>query len=106
MTRPAVLEPAAIDGWLASHPRWRLEDGHLVRELTTVDYVSAVRLLTAQVPLAEGLDHHPMVELGYRTLRFEMWTHDRGGLTSLDLAYADGLDEIIARDFANALSPS
>ena len=106
MTRPALLEPATINEWLASRPRWRLEAAHLVRELTTVDYPSSVRLLTAQVPLAEELDHHPIVELGYCTLRFELWTHDRGGLTSLDLAYAEGLDEIITRDFVDVVSSS
>jgi len=36
---------------------------------------------------------------GYRRLRFELWTHDRGGLTQLDLEYAEGLDSIIDNDF-------
>ncbi|HUV57182.1 MAG TPA: 4a-hydroxytetrahydrobiopterin dehydratase [Acidimicrobiales bacterium] len=106
MTRPGLLEPATIDEWLVLHPHWRLEESHLVRELATVDYASSVRLLASQVPLADGLDHHPMVELGYRRVRFELWTHDRRGLTSLDLAYAEGLDEIITRDFLSVVTSS
>ncbi len=99
MSRPALLERAVVDEWLATHVSWRVDDGHLVREVVTRDYPSAVRLLEAQVELAEGLDHHPIVTLGYRTVRFELWTHDRDGLTQLDLDYAEGLDETIATSF-------
>jgi pterin-4a-carbinolamine dehydratase len=49
---------------------------------------------------AERLDHHPVVSVGYCQLRFELWTHDRGGVTRLDLDYAEALDEIVATRFA------
>jgi 4a-hydroxytetrahydrobiopterin dehydratase len=99
VSRPALLDQAVVDEWLAKHPSWRIDEGHLVREIVTRDYPSSVRLLGAQIDLAETLDHHPIVTLGYRTLRFELWTHDRDGLTRLDLDYAQGLDEIIAASF-------
>jgi 4a-hydroxytetrahydrobiopterin dehydratase len=60
-------------------------------------------LIQAQVPLAEGLDHHPLVTLGYRRVRFELWTHDQGGVTQLDLDYAEGLDAIITDGFAELI---
>ena len=88
-----------VDEWLARHADWRREAGHLVRELRTRDYSSSIALLAAQVGLAERLDHHPIVTLGYRHVRFELWTHDRDGLTRLDLDYAEGLDELVRRDF-------
>ena len=99
MTRPPRLEEEVVAAWLASHGPWREEGGHLVREIVTTDYPSSVRILDAQVALAEGLDHHPIVTLGYRTLRFDLWTHDRDGLTQLDLDYAEGLDRIVAESF-------
>ena len=99
MTRPARLSDAVVESWITTHPTWRVEDSHLVREVTTTDYPSSVRLLQAQVTLAEGLDHHPDVTLGYRRVRFEVWTHDVDALTQLDLDYAEGLDAIITDDF-------
>ncbi len=87
--------------WIKGHPRWDLVDAHLVRYVKTTDYESGVRLIDAQVVLCERLDHHPVVTLDYRRLRFELWTHDRGGLTQLDLDYAEGLDVIIDGDFAD-----
>lgn len=100
MTRPDRLDDAIVQNWITANPKWRIEDSHLVREVATKDYPSSVRLLQAQVTLAEGLDHHPNVTLGYRRVRFELWTHDVDALTPLDLDYAEGLDAIIADDFA------
>jgi 4a-hydroxytetrahydrobiopterin dehydratase len=100
LTRPAPLNDAVVETWITTHPTWRVEDSHLVREVATTDYPSSVRLLQAQVTLAEGLDHHPNVTLGYRRVRFEVWTHDVDALTQLDLDYAEGLDAIITDDFA------
>ncbi len=99
MTRPPRLDEEVVAEWLARHGSWREEGRHLVREIVTTDYPSSVRILDAQVALAEGLDHHPTVTLGYRTLRFELWTHDRDGLTQLDVDYAEGLDRIVNENF-------
>lgn len=100
MTRPELLDGVAVQAWLTEHPAWRMDDRRLVREIAATDYPSGARLIEAQVALAERLDHHPSVTLGYRRLRFEVWTHDQGGLTMLDLEYAEGLDSMIERDFA------
>jgi 4a-hydroxytetrahydrobiopterin dehydratase len=87
--------------WIAAHPLWDVEDEHLVRYVRTADYPSGARIIEAQVALAERLDHHPDVTFTYRRLRFELWTHDRDGLTQLDFDYAEGLDSIIENDFAD-----
>lgn len=99
MTRPVILDDDTISSWITQHGAWHLETGHLTRVFRAVDYPSAVELVDAQVSLAEGLDHHPIVTINYREVRFEVWTHDRGGLTHLDLEYCEGLDEIVERDF-------
>jgi 4a-hydroxytetrahydrobiopterin dehydratase len=98
-----MLDAAVVRAWIDAHPAWREEGSHLIREIETVDYPSGAQLIQAQVSLAEGLDHHPLVTLGYRRVRFELWTHDRGGVTQLDLDYAEGLDTIIAGEFAESI---
>lgn len=103
MTSPALLERPVVDAWLADHSHWRLDDAHLIRELATMDYSSAVRLVDAQVDLAEALDHHALITLGYRSVRFALWTHDRGGITQLDLDYAQAFDDLVAGEFANLI---
>ncbi len=103
MSRPALLDEHVVASWLADHSEWHLEVGHLVREIATKDYPSSVRILDAQVFLAEGLGHHPIVTLGYCHVRFELWTHDLDAVTQLDISYATGLDELVASQFNDAV---
>lgn len=102
MTRPSRLADEVVDGWIETHPRWRREGGHLLLEVKLRDYATGAEVIRAQVALAELLDHHPIVTFGYRELRFELWTHDRDGITELDLSYGEGLDELL-RGFADAI---
>ncbi len=92
MTRPTLLSDAAVAAWLEEHPTWRLADGHLVLDRRFASHRDAAEFVLAQVATADRLDHHPVITLTYRDLRLELWTHDRGGLTELDLAYAGEID--------------
>lgn len=103
MTRPERLADLVVDQWMTTHPTWRREGAHLVRTLRTVDYPSGVRLVTAQVAIAEGLNHHPVIRVGYAELTIELWTHDQGGLTQLDLEYAEAFDNLVASAFADTV---
>jgi 4a-hydroxytetrahydrobiopterin dehydratase len=98
-----LLDGRVIEEWTSRHSRWHVADGHLIRHVRTSDYESGARIIEAQVALAERLDHHPVVTFAYRRLKFELWTHDRDGLTQLDLDYAEGLDDILDRDFADVV---
>ncbi len=104
MSRPTRLDDAVVGEWLRLHPTWRLEAGHLLREIDTIDYHSAVAFVVSLAPTADRLDHHPIITLGYRHLRFELWTHDRAGVTSLDLDYASALDELASGEYASRIS--
>jgi 4a-hydroxytetrahydrobiopterin dehydratase len=103
MSRPARLEDGVVDQWVKAHGTWRRDEGHLVRVLPTKDYPGAVALLQAQVPLAQRLDHHPQATVSYRELRIELWTHDQGGITQLDLDYAEDFDTLL-EGYAHLLS--
>lgn len=94
--RPPRLTAPEVDAWLVDHPSWDVLGGHLVREWRGATHRDAAQLVLDQVPVADRLDHHPVVTLVYRDVRFELWTHDRDALTELDLAYADALEELLA----------
>jgi 4a-hydroxytetrahydrobiopterin dehydratase len=88
VTRPAPLERSVVTDWLVGHVSWRLDEGHLVRDLVTVDYPTTALIVSAQVDLAQRLDHHPNITVGYRTVSSERWTHDQDDITQLDLDYS------------------
>ncbi len=94
--RPPLLDALEVERWLANRRDWRLVEGHLVGEWRFATHRDAAQLVLDQVSVADGLDHHAVVTLNYRDLRLEVWTHDRGGITSLDLSYAGAIDELVA----------
>lgn len=103
MSQSDRLDNATVDAWLTSHSTWSVIDGHLVREIRTTNYPSAVEILGAQVELAQRLDHHPVVTVDYAGARFELWTHVSGGLSQLDLDYAQALDELVSTHFSDVV---
>ena len=96
MSRPDPLDAPAVAAFVAA-TAWRLEGGHLVREVALSDYQRGVDLVVAQAAFATSLDHHATLTLGYDTLRVELWTHDRGAITELDVRFATAFDELVAR---------
>ena len=101
MSQRDRLDDNQVDEWLGTRPLWRRREGHLVRDVRTRDYPGAARIVAAQVAIAEGLNHHPLITLGYNTVTVELWTHDRDGVTGLDLNYAQALDELLEGDLAD-----
>ena len=60
----------------------------LTASFATADFASAVRLLDAVAVVADELDHHPDVQLGWGRVGFELSSHDAGGVTARDVALA------------------
>ena len=81
---------------LATHRAWRREGEHLVRVVALRSYQEGVDLVVAQAEVADRLDHHATLTLAYDELRFEVWTHDRGGITARDVEFADEVDRLVA----------
>ena len=75
-------------------------DDRLTAAYATTDFASAVRLLDAVAVVADELNHHPDVRLGWGRVEFELSSHDVGGVTSRDLALARRIGEIAAEQGA------
>lgn len=95
MTRPQLASSEELGNWLLAHPEWQLLDGHLLLE-RSVPYRVSGALAAASVALADEIDHHPILTIGFNSLRIEMWTHDQGGITELDFQLASFMDEFLA----------
>jgi len=73
---------------LASLPGWQLASGAIVKEFTFTSFPDAVAFVSGLVAPAEAADHHPDLEIHYKTVRVTYSTHSAGGLTALDFAGA------------------
>jgi 4a-hydroxytetrahydrobiopterin dehydratase len=61
-----------------------------------VDGAAADDLEAAVAKVADELNHHPVVDRSGGSLRYTVWTHSAGGVTSKDVALAKLIDEAIA----------
>jgi len=95
MTRPAALTAKEIDDFLATFPDWSLEEGQLVRRATAGSFPEAIGWVVAVADAAERADHHPDIDIRWRTVTFRLSSHDVGALTSLDAALAGDIEAVV-----------
>jgi 4a-hydroxytetrahydrobiopterin dehydratase len=98
MARPGVLDPDALAAALDAPdgPAWTVADGRLVRSVECPTFAAAIDFVVAVGRLAEEADHHPDIDIRWRTVSLALVTHDAGGLTELDLALARAIDAEVA----------
>lgn len=101
MNGRSILPPADTADDLAGTVFIHVDD-QLVGAYATADFASAVRLLDAVAVVADELNHHPDVRLGWGRVEFEVWSHDVGGVTSRDLALVRRIEAIAAEQGARA----
>ena len=76
-------------------------DGRLRRTVVCPSFRDAIELVRRVADVAEELDHHPDIDIRYRTVHLTLWTHDRGGVTEFDLEAARRIDRLLAADSGN-----
>ena len=93
-----ILEQQEISPLLAEHPEWTGGAEHLTREFTATDFPAAIAVVDKVAVIAEELNHHPDIDVRWRTLRFRLSTHSAGGVTRLDLELARRIEDVIAAE--------
>jgi 4a-hydroxytetrahydrobiopterin dehydratase len=94
MARPKALESDEITRRLEALEEWTLEDGKLHRNFVFADFVAAMGFMTQSALHAERLDHHPEWSNVYNRVTVDLTTHDADGITELDFALAERMDEL------------
>lgn len=68
---------------------WQVVDDHqLERVFRFPDFQDALAFTNRVGELAESVNHHPDIELGWGKVKLSIWTHKIGGLTESDFIWA------------------
>jgi 4a-hydroxytetrahydrobiopterin dehydratase len=86
------LEEAQLMAAVATLPKWKLEQGELVRSATFGDFMQAMEFVNHVAAFAEGANHHPDIDIRYNQVRLALVTHDAGGITQSDIDLASTID--------------
>ncbi|SHG33017.1 4a-hydroxytetrahydrobiopterin dehydratase [Streptoalloteichus hindustanus] len=80
---------------LGTLPDWRREGDALVRSVTLPSFPDAIRVVNRVAEIAENDNHHPDIDIRWRTLTFRCSTHSAGGVTEADISLAEEIDGVL-----------
>jgi 4a-hydroxytetrahydrobiopterin dehydratase len=93
----AVLTDKEVDAALPDLAGWERVEGALRRSVKFPAFLAGIDAVRRVAERAEAADHHPDIDIRWRTVTFELSTHSEGGITQKDLALAREIDEIVAQ---------
>jgi 4a-hydroxytetrahydrobiopterin dehydratase len=96
MPRPPALTPHQVVDALKTLPGWSGDATSIHREINCASFPAAIVVVDTVALAAEAADHHPDIDIRWRTLRFTLSTHDVGGVTELDIRLAHEIDAAAA----------
>ncbi len=91
-----LLTDTELSDGLVELDGWGIEDGKLAKRFTFKTYKDGLVFAVAVGYVADNLDHHPDMEIGYAKVRVAVDTHTVGGLSPLDLELARRVDSLLS----------
>lgn len=86
--KPELLSESAVQQQLTTLPGWQVEVSVLVKEFRFTSYLAGIEFVRRVAVLAEAMNHHPDLLVGWRKVTVRLTTHSAGGLTRLDFELA------------------
>ena len=95
MAPPPRLSPDELSAALQGLPLWSGDGEGIHRTVALPTFRDAVAAIGSIADVAEEMDHHPDVDLRWRTLHLHLVTHSAGGVTGNDLELARRIDALL-----------
>ena len=89
------LSAEDLSAALADLPSWSGDTDRIRRTVELPTFRDAVTAITGIADVAEEMDHHPDIDLRWRTLHLTLVSHSAGGVTANDLELARRIDALL-----------
>ncbi|MCC7307394.1 MAG: 4a-hydroxytetrahydrobiopterin dehydratase [Acidobacteria bacterium] len=86
------LSPDEIAERLKDLPNWVPDAETIKRRFKFKNFAESLAFVNKVGAIAEQLDHHPDITFGWGYAEIATTTHDRDGVTDVDLALAQQID--------------
>jgi 4a-hydroxytetrahydrobiopterin dehydratase len=80
---------------LRDAPAWSRAGDEIVRVAELPSFPAAIEAVRRVADLAEAANHHPDIDIRYRTVRLALTTHDDGGISEKDFELASRIDDVL-----------
>ena len=91
----AVLSDDEVDAAASALNGWTRENGALRRSVTFASFLDGINAVRRVAEAAERADHHPDIDIRWRTVHFALATHSEGGITEKDVSLARQIDGLL-----------
>ncbi|MBV9141330.1 MAG: 4a-hydroxytetrahydrobiopterin dehydratase [Pseudonocardiales bacterium] len=85
-----------VTGALKGLTDWQRDGNEIVRTAKLPSFPAAIEVVRAVAEIAEARNHHPDIDIRWRTVTFRCSTHSQGGITGLDIELAGEIDRVLA----------
>ncbi|MEM9953713.1 MAG: 4a-hydroxytetrahydrobiopterin dehydratase [Chloroflexota bacterium] len=93
-----ALSDAAITEALVGLDGWERDGDSLVKTFETGTYPQGLAFATAAGMVADGMNHHPDIVIGWKKVTLTFTTHDAGSkISQLDIDTAKAVNAIAIR---------
>ena len=93
--KPYLLNEEEIKELTAKIPDWEIHPKFIERNIIFQNFVDAFSFMTKVALLAEKYNHHPNWDNVYSQVRIKLFTHDLGGISSLDQVLAKEINKLL-----------
>lgn len=90
-----MLTDDQVDAALADLQGWSRTEGALRRSVDFPGFLDGIDAVRRVGEHAERQDHHPDIDIRWRTVIFALVTHSEGGITDKDVAMAGDINRIV-----------
>ena len=94
---PRLLSDDEVTRQLTGLPDWQRrteEPRPIAARFTLVDFADAMIFVNQVASEAEGMNHHPDIDIRWNTVDLVLCTHSVGGLTQLDIELAHRISDL------------
>ena len=90
-----VLTDEQVDAAAKNLDGWERVDGALRRSVRFGAFLDGIDAVRRVAEHAEREDHHPDIDIRWRTVTFALVTHSEGGITQNDIDMARDINGIV-----------
>lgn len=92
--KPTLLDEETIQRELAKLTGWKVAGREISKDFEFRSYMDGIEFVQKTAALADNMNHHPDLMVGWKKVGVRLTTHSAGGLTALDLALASQIDSL------------
>jgi 4a-hydroxytetrahydrobiopterin dehydratase len=90
----ALLTDSEIEERLGKLDGWSREGDTITKTFSNDDFVGSVKFVDSLVEPAEGMNHHPDLEISWDKVKVKITNHAEGGLTENDFELAKKIEAL------------